>query len=64
MDLAIVCKSLRKLDITFHVDKVSIYNNTTDYKRKPETTIECSSLEEVYIDGIYVRSSLYDTIEP
>jgi hypothetical protein len=40
MDLAIVCKSLRKLDITFHVDKVSIYNDTTDYKRKPETTIE------------------------
>ena len=31
---------------------------------KLETIFDCSSLEEVYIDGIYVRPSLYDTIEP
>jgi hypothetical protein len=29
-----------------------------------ETMFHCTSLEDVYIDGIYVRPSLYDTIEP
>ncbi|CAN9203402.1 unnamed protein product [Alternaria alternata] len=30
LDLAIVCKNLRKLDMTFHVDKVSICNDATN----------------------------------
>ena len=69
LDLAVVCKNLRKLDMTLHVDKVSIYNESTNWVRKSlpllevidyfnmETIFGCTSLEEVYIDGIYVRPS-------
>ena len=68
-DLAVACKNLRKLDMTFHVDKVTISNAETDYERKAlplaqvidrfklKTIFGCTKLEEVYIDGIYMRPS-------
>ncbi|KAH6864841.1 hypothetical protein BKA58DRAFT_431451 [Alternaria rosae] len=68
-ELAVACKNLRKLDMTFHVDKVTISNAHTDWERKAlplatiidrfklETIFGCTRLEEVYIDGIYMRPS-------
>ncbi|KAG9190353.1 beta-glucosidase [Alternaria panax] len=69
LDLAVVCKNLRKLDMTFHVEKVNICNHSTKFERKSrplpevidrfklETIFGCTSLEEIYIDGIYDRPS-------
>ena len=69
LDLAVACKNLRKLDMTFHVDKVTVSNEDTDWKRKAlplakvidrfklGTLLYCPRLEEVYIDGIYMRPS-------
>ncbi|KAI4674515.1 uncharacterized protein J4E88_008251 [Alternaria novae-zelandiae] len=68
-ELAVACKNLRKLDMTFHVDKVTFSNAETDWERKAlplatvidrfklETILGCTKLEEVYIDGIYMRPS-------
>jgi hypothetical protein len=33
LELAVACKKLHKLDMTFHVDKVTICNKTTDRER-------------------------------
>ncbi|KAI2486458.1 hypothetical protein Ptr902_00591 [Pyrenophora tritici-repentis] len=64
-ELAVACKNLRQLDMTFHVDKISICNQSTQFVRhsRPlasiinkfmlETLFGCENLEEIYIDGIY-----------
>jgi hypothetical protein len=69
LQLAVACKNLRKLDMTFHVDKVTISDVTTVWERralplaevinrfKLETIFGCTRLEEVYIDGIHIRPS-------
>jgi hypothetical protein len=57
LELAVICKNLRKLDMTFHVDKVTRPLHEVIKYFKMETIFGCTNLEGVYIDGIYIRPS-------
>jgi hypothetical protein len=67
IELAVSCKNLRKLDMTFHSSKVTVCDQSTNWTRRPLTLaaivdrfklqpiFDCRNLEEVYIDSIYVH---------
>lgn len=69
VELAVACRNLRKLDITFHAEKVTYLdkNNNWVITPRPEEDIvsmfhlldifDCANLEDVYIDGIYAEPS-------
>jgi hypothetical protein len=63
VQLAIACRSLRKLDMIFHFKKLSRYNDRSDrraslsvdevldhFKLRP--LLECKNLQDVFFDGI------------
>ncbi|KAF1838166.1 hypothetical protein BDW02DRAFT_605452 [Decorospora gaudefroyi] len=65
IELAVACRNLRKLDMTFHYSRVTICDESTDFvpqgrplpsivsQFKLDGIFGCEELEDVYIDGIY-----------
>jgi hypothetical protein len=64
IELAVACRSLQKLDMTFHFSKLSRYDNRVrrrvplhrdtvldEFKLRP--LLECKNLQSVFLDGIH-----------
>ncbi|CAO2656825.1 Nn.00g056280.m01.CDS01 [Neocucurbitaria sp. VM-36] len=68
VELMVACSNLRKVDMTFHYTKVSVFDEDLG-RRVPKSVdeildqfdirpiLKCRSLERVYFDGIYDRPS-------